>query len=131
MTCYMNLYVSRSVKWVSFHCMKPLWVNFHEMVSNNSLHVSITMVSYNSETVSMKWFHTTGCQLDGDPHPSVLQPIAESLPKGLHPLFPSSVSVRGYKIGPVCLCVCPSVSALMVEPFELRTRKMTVRRTFC
>ena len=39
--------------------------------------------------------------------------------------IPSRVSGRGYKIGPVCLfiClfVCPSVSALTAEPFELRT----------
>ncbi len=25
-------------------------------------------------------------------------------------IFPSRVSGRGYNIGPVCLCVCPSVS---------------------
>ncbi len=26
-----------------------------------------------------------------------------------HPIFPSRVSGRGYKIGPVCVCVCLSV----------------------
>ncbi len=35
--------------------------------------------------------------------------------------IPSRVRGRGYKIGPVCVCVCPSVSALTAEPFELRS----------
>ena len=35
--------------------------------------------------------------------------------------FPSRVSCRGYKIGPVCVSVCLLVSALTVEPFELQT----------
>ncbi len=43
---YMNLYETRSQEWVSFHCLKPLWVSFHEMVSNSSLYVSITPVTY-------------------------------------------------------------------------------------
>ncbi len=42
-------------------------------------------------------------------------------------IFPSRVSGRGYKIGPVCLCVCAPVclcvclsfSALTVEPVDV------------
>ncbi len=33
---------------------------------------------------------------------------------------PSHFSDRGYKIGPICVRVCPSLSALMAEPFEIR-----------
>ena len=32
----------------------------------------------------------------------------------------SHVSSRGYKIGPICLSVCLSVSALPAEPFDVR-----------
>ncbi len=43
-------------------------------------------------------------------------------------VVPSRVSGRGYKIGPVCLSVCPSVcqlfSALTGEPFDVRTQNL-------
>ncbi len=32
--CFQN---SGMVQWVSFHCMKPSWITFHEMVSYNRL----------------------------------------------------------------------------------------------
>ncbi len=42
--------------------------------------------------------------------------------------IPSRVSGRGYKIGPVCLCVrpcvCLLVSALTAEPFDIQTRNL-------
>ena len=44
-------------------------------------------------------------------------------------MFPSRVSGRGYKIGPVCLCVCLCVrllvSALTAKPFDLRSQNFT------
>ncbi len=39
-------------------------------------------------------------------------------------IFPSLVSGRGYKISPVCLCVCLLVSALTAEPFDIRTQNL-------
>ncbi len=43
-------------------------------------------------------------------------------------VFPSRVSGRGYKIGPVCVCVsvsvCLLVSALTAEPFDIQTRNL-------
>ncbi len=35
-------------------------------------------------------------------------------------IIPSRVSGRGYKIGPVCVCVCQLVSTLTAELFDLR-----------
>ncbi len=43
-------------------------------------------------------------------------------------MIPSRVSGRGYKIGPVrlcvCVCVCSSVSTLMAEPFDIRAQNL-------
>ncbi len=46
-----------------------------------------------------------------------------------HCIFPSRVSGRGYKIGPVCLCVCQLVSSLTAEPFNLGSRNWAQRLT--
>ena len=38
--------------------------------------------------------------------------------------LPSCVSGQGYKIGPMRLCVCLSVSTLLTEPFDVRTQNL-------
>ncbi len=42
------------------------------------------------------------------------------LPECCHTIIPSGISSRGHKIGPIFLCVCLLVSALMAEPHDLR-----------
>ncbi len=38
--------------------------------------------------------------------------------------IPSCVSGRGHGTGPVCVCAHVSVSALLAEPFHIRTRNL-------
>ncbi len=39
----------------------------------------------------------------------------------------SRMSGRGHRMGPVFVCVCPSVSTLLAEPFDVQTINLTCR----
>ncbi len=48
----MNLYETRSQEWVNFRCLKPLWVSFHHMVSDNHASIVLTSNPVSSNMVS-------------------------------------------------------------------------------